>query len=621
MKDRFLKTIALLLVIVMCVSLLSACGSSTPQDTSTDNQSKTEVPEPGNNATNDEEPEKTEEQEDTEDDGMTDEQKASLEMLNLLGYLVQEIHDARHNRAALEETLDGLINNLEPLKVDAETLSFLKEISGTITKFKMNETALNRLEALQEQSIGYTILSIMPPPSDIVGAATGDPLGLILGIADSTLEAVEDETSPYYSLEELQYLQAQWDLEDSEEAELINSRVNMFSYLVTIAQSLPQGTVLFENDFEEFVSHTMDTSGAAKLDWLERNQERYQYLGYYWLELADSYFENEDYKNCLSAIAEYRDMEAGIFNLDERLAQSMPRALIAAKNTLSGNEYETAAADYLETLVNNIGAKEWELRYTAVIAYIELYNETGNKEYLEKAYNEAKENIEYLVPKQKEQNRAYINNEVVQDEDSTDADDKGSFIDTINQFLKKKRETELPPVNEALMRNCEILFEIAEELEISDSEKRVIDSLLHDDAVFLTYELDSKFSFNKTSAIAPLSEETMSYSGTMSDQKFTLPVVFAPAGTKISAEVVNKGEKIILDEWTVHEVNRNNSKDIGDFEAVWTCKASKSISFKEGDTVTIQITPPGAIDESDKIIIKYVVDKSNVFGVHFKQVD
>ena len=629
MNKLFFKVISLTLVIVMCLSLLAACGSSSLQNP-TDGLDTDD----GKSSPNGEPFEDTPTEEPVEEaptDGLSDEQRASLAMMNYLAYAVQEISVSKYSREALEEVYYDLENSVEKSMIDEASLQAFGDIFDTIKQFRMNISARERLEILHEQISGSSILSYIPALSEVVGAVRDrDPINLIVTIADTALAEVGDSTSsPYYVAEEIQYLQSEWALEDSEEEAVLDSRANLFKYMVSIAQVLPQGVTLNKEDFEEFVTHTTDSTGAAKLDWLERNQDKYKQFGYYWLELADSRYENKDYSGCLSAIAEYRQRDAGIFKYDRRLAQSMPKALYAASQSLSGEEYEAAALDFIETIVNNIGANDWELRYSAALAYYDLYTKTNDLAFLEKSYHEAKVNVENLAPKQKEMNRAYINNETGISEDSNDSEEKKSLIDTVNQFLKKKREIELPPVNEALLRNCELLFAVAEELDIPNSEKAVIDSILHDDAVFLTYEQDKKFSFNKTSAIISLSDASISYTGSLSDQKLTLPAIFAPAGTEIRAEVINNGESIKLDEWSVFEVKRNGNNQpdnrsdlekISDFEAIFTCKSSEKIRFKEGDAVTLWLTPPGDISDEDEVVIRFVVNKSNIFGVQFSRV-
>ena len=82
----------------------------------------------------------------------------------------------------------------------------------------------------------------------------------------------------------------------------MNSRTDLFGYMVQIARDLPRGVTLSEEDISEFVTQTNTSGTNARLDWLRKNQERYQYFGNYWLELADFCCEKNDFECCLAAI-------------------------------------------------------------------------------------------------------------------------------------------------------------------------------------------------------------------------------------------------------------------------------------------------------------------------------
>ena len=49
-----------------------------------------------------------------------------------------------------------------------------------------------------------------------------------------------------------------------------------------------------------------------------------------------------------------------------------------------------------------------------------------------------------------------------------------------NKLLKAQRKVELPPVDEALYLNCDLLFALAEQLDISVDEQKKIDAILHE---------------------------------------------------------------------------------------------------------------------------------------------
>ncbi len=616
MKTGTTRVLSVLIVLAMTATFLSSCRKA-PSDTDkpneaaypTEKQTSTDIPVLFT--------------EDSSSIELTDEQKASVTMLNYLAYVVQEINDSRHSRAALEEAFDSLLNDIEPGGVDDTTRRAFQSIFETIKRYRMNDISRERLEYLNDQGTARTILSLIPQPSTIVEnfqeSGKLGVLSLAVGIADKGLDMIADST--YISEEEKNVIELEWDLNMEEERALMDSRTDMFDYMVQIAQGLPKGITLSESEITEFVTQTTGSSGAAKLDWLKNNQERYRYFRYYWLELADSCFENNNYTECMSAIKTYRENDSGIFKRDKRLARSLQFAIVSAKEILSGSDYETAVADYVDTIVTNIGTNDWELRYYAALVYLDLYQQSGNFAYLEKAYNETKTNVQSLVPIQKEQNSKYLS-DVVEVQAEADANKETiGVINTYNKYLQNNRKTELPPVYEPLLRCCELLFAIAEIADITDYEKNVIDSMLHDEPVFLSSEMNRRFSFADSSEFVNLSDESLDFSVALGSHKLTLPVVLTPEGTTITAEINNAGESIDLSKWNIQEVERKNAKGIDDFSAVFSCKTDKTILYKEGDTVTLRIVPPGAISEKDLIIVKLVVDQANVFGVHFKLIN
>ncbi len=613
MKNLFLKVVSILLIVALCASMFSACGSSEPAPTPA--PAPTQTPEE-----NAEIPIEPLIEEDPVVEGLSAEQRASMAMMNYLAYIVEVINKSSRSRVALEEVFDVLENNVEKSSIDATTSDAFQNIFTTIEKYQKNDYALERLNFLSGQDEAYAILALVPNPLEVMDSlAEKGTLRTLAGLAYSTINTVAD-TSSYTSAEELAYLESKWSLEDAEREALAESRRDMFAYMVEKAQELPKGITLTKSDIEEYVKQITDNGGKGTLSWLEQNQEKYQYFSYYWLDLADCYYNNGDYSKCLAAIETYKANDTGIFKIDERLAESLRYAIIAAKETMSDGAYVTAATNYVDSIVSNIGTDKWDLRYYAVMAYLELYDETQDTIYLDKAYNETVKNVRYLADKQRDENTIYLM-EIAEAKAENDKDkEETSIIKNYNKYMREARKVELPPVYGPLLRNCELLFSIAEKKGISDGDKDVIDSILHDKPVFLTYELDKKFSYNRTSSIPSLSNDTLTYSGVLSDQKLTIPAVFAPAGTVIKGEVVTGGQTIALDNWKIDEVDRNKSNNISDFEAVFTCKAPKPIVYKTGDTVTLYITPPGVASEDDIITVKLLVDRLTVGVPHFKDV-
>ena len=65
-------------------------------------------------------------------------------------------------------------------------------------------------------------------------------------------------------------------------------------------------------------------------------------------------------------------------------------------------------------------------------------------------------------------------------------------VEDYNRMLTEERKVELPPTDEALLLNCDLLFALADELGVSDAQRQSIDGILHEDGapLFLVPPLD-----------------------------------------------------------------------------------------------------------------------------------
>ena len=78
----------------------------------------------------------------------------------------------------------------------------------------------------------------------------------------------------------------------------------------------------------------------------------------------------------------------------ELARQALP--LLAAKNVYSNEEYVPVAERYLDILVNNTENTEWSLKYFAAQMYLDLYAQTQESRYLDRAYTLALNNVSIL---------------------------------------------------------------------------------------------------------------------------------------------------------------------------------------------------------------------------------
>lgn len=78
-------------------------------------------------------------------------------------------------------------------------------------------------------------------------------------------------------------------------------------------------------------------------------------------------------------------------------------------------------------------------------------------------------NVNCLVNEQRELNAVYLAPVVEAEEPKGATKEQKEEIKAYNKMLKEIRKTELPPVSEPLLLNCELLFALADELAIDST--------------------------------------------------------------------------------------------------------------------------------------------------------
>lgn len=155
--------------------------------------------------------------------------------------------------------------------------------------------------------------------------------------------------------------------------------------------------------------------------------------------------------------------------------------------------------------------------------FILIAEKSGDSEYLRKAFELVRSNINILLDSQLTENEKYLAKveEAKNSDGATKAQKKD--VEQYNKMLKEQRRTELPPINEALLLNCELLFALADRMDISDGEKNTIDGILHDKNAVLFYvkPIDDLFWFT-------VPEETVE-SGAMAKVELTTSELNIPA--------------------------------------------------------------------------------------------
>lgn len=580
-----------LIFILVFVILLTGCtpAASTSEVLDTDNQQEQSDQNQSDDAQNITEDTNSSEHgtnieenpvdEPTEEELLNEEQKNSVAMLNYLATLSQEINASKNSRMFLEEAYASLINNTNPEKVNELTESHMSSLLDIIEKYRLINVKRERLQYIYDQNKAMAIKEAVPNPVAVLSAASSLDLKRLAG---SVIYMAVDSYSSYKSYNnelDNEYLQDGWVLDDEEAANLHDSRKRAFMFMIEIVRedNLPGELALSESAVENFVKWKNNENVNQRLQFLESEEKTYKAFGNYWLELTECYYEKGNYDKCLDSIAKYEELQSEIFRKDYYLAQMMPKAIAAAAEVYSEDEYIPVAEKFIGILLDNTESSEWSLKYFAAQMYLDLFAKTNDSKYLNEAYEIAKNNVNYLIEQQENLNNTYLTDvKEIEIPDDASKEEKKK-IKEYNKSLNNERKTELPPVYEPLILNCDLLFALAEELNIETSEKINVNGIL--EGTFITETYADRYTFDSAWEIP-----TTKFNKT----EITLPASLLAEGSTIKVTVTEGGKTKSYEDWTVKKVERNG-KTVDKFEVTLKSEKAKKQEWSENTTVKLEI--------------------------------
>lgn len=526
-------------------------------------------------------------------------QREALNMLNHLTVMTTQINEAKRDRLFLKSAYDYLFNDIKP-NVDIDTQSRIMSLVDTIYKFQMIDEKWERLEYIYEQNRAQAIRQAIPNPIGLLSIVNSTHI--LTDIAAVVYMTVDTNFKNKYGTSdaELSYLQSGWELKQAEKDELHNNSKSALSYIFNMSRKINVGNDKFQNVLREktvkdFINHVdkPDSQLVEKIEWFEQpdHYNTYNTFGPYWLELTKDYYKDKQYDKCLNAIAQYEFITSQLSLKDSNYANVMPMAIVAAKETLNESEYCAKAEQYCEAIKKNTKDNDWSLRYYAAQTYLDLYSITNNTVYLDEAYALSKNNVVNLVDQQRALNDEYQKKYVDVKSEKDDSKRKKEEVKQYNKLTKERRKTALPPVSEALYLNCDLLFALAEQRGISDTEQDRINRILHVDGnnMFLTQALDNKFWFGAHEAINE-NDYVVSFTG----KTLTIPASCVTDRSIIIVTVSGDDGTESIDHWEVTNVDRHKSENVTDFTVQYEnklAKGEKAHKFKAGEIVTIKVIP------------------------------
>lgn len=612
------KVVTLSLATSLMVSLISGCGKSEPETMETEKVVQTEIQtEINTEMTEENETEQntetqvlseietevvmveTETEERMTEVGgeLTSTQKDSVGMLNYLTVLTKEINDSSNSRLYIEEAYASLLNNTYPNAVDSRTLVEMTDLLDILEEYRMIDVKRERLDYIYEHNQAQAIRSAIPSPLALLsltnavnGEGEVDIAKLVGSLAYMAIDSITSYTA-YTETADLEYLQDGWDLDDQEDTTLHNSRSATFTYMMDMVREydIPGDLTLYENAVNDFVMWKNNQNDIQRIQFLESNEATYAAFGPYWLTLAQSYFNVGDYTKCLDAINSYETLDTRLFRKDYDLAKTLPLAIVAASECLDENDYVEKADYYAELILNNCDQDDWELRYLVAQTYVDLCAKTGDEGYLQKAYDIALNSVNILVSEQQLLNDSYLSDVKLQEIPKDATKEKKEEIENYNKQLEQERKTALPPIYEPLSLNCELLFALADELDISDTEKSKIDGILHSKNanIFLVNVIDNKFRFGEPVEEIAIKDIDVEYD----DDTFIIPAQYITDGVAVEVTLITNGEELLVTDWQISEVERKDGNNLAGFSAKFESETADDYKYTDDTTVKVKVMP------------------------------
>ena len=480
---------------------------------------------------------------------LSNEQLNSFSMMYYLAITAEKIRTSKDNRLILDDIYTSLLNDINPGAVDEITQDHLRNLRDIIKAYRGITVKRERLQYIYNQEKAAAIRSAVPNPLAILSVTNAfDWKKLAVTVVYTAVDSYNSYKSASENADKA-FLMSGWDLDDEETATVQKNRDRAFDYMTDMVQEyhLEGRLTLNEKSIEKFAEICAIESAPEKIRRLVSEEETYKLLGKYWLELADCYFETDKYEKCLECVNKYNELATGIYRKDYDYVQILPKAIVAAQSVYTDEQYVSVLKDY------------------AVKGQRSL-NETYLKDVQEVKVEEP--DYKYMDEKEKKEKKK-------------EYEEEQKRVKKYNKALKEERITELPSLYEPLVVNCELLFALADELGISDTEKADIEAILKTstNGTFMTKPINDAYSFN---------DSAKQYSISFDKDEISIPADLLTAESKVTVYVTDNNNTETFDDCEIKKVVRKGSS-IDTFTANYSSKKLKKYKWTPDSKVTVEI--------------------------------
>ena len=150
---------------------------------------------------------------------MTDVQRNSINMLNHLVVLTQEIHAHRNNRVYLEQAFMDLLNNTAQDAVDFSAQTRVTGMMRTLNKYRMITIKRERLQFVYEQNQAQAMRNAIPSAGSVMNTILSfDPAKIVGSLVYMAVDSVNSYAASSAAAD-MQFIQSGWELDDAADDE------------------------------------------------------------------------------------------------------------------------------------------------------------------------------------------------------------------------------------------------------------------------------------------------------------------------------------------------------------------------------------------------------------------
>lgn len=548
------------------------------------------------------------EKEETPGDSFSQEMNSAI-LLNHLIISAYAAETSRHSRLYLEELFTDTLDNLNTDKLDEETKTQIDEFKSALESLRMPAEKREKLHVLYQNTQAHTLRSVVDDPASLLSHWHKFGLSDLVNAAFCMPVDSAESYAAIQSPAQLYYYQDHPSFDEEQTAALAKARDELIAYLESYvkAKELPAQYALSPQAASDF-ANLRNSSAQEKLQFLTDNADIYSELPDYWALLAQSSFENGDYKDCLNAIETYAEKQAPVYQTDRTYGRLIPLAMICLQETVNIAVTRVRQIEpYIERLIVNTSKDDWVLRYFAAMAYTDITRASDNpwaKEgYLNNAYAILRSVTENLAAKQRDSNTAYLGDAVMLKAPSGASKAEKKEIRDLNLLLKEDWKTGLPPVSEALLLSADFFKALTEKMEIAKEET---DAILYpaQSPLFFNPYLESLYTNDDAQIEAPVI--------TFDKKKITVPASTINYDYDLKVTVEHGSDLYIFDDWKVSNVKRVNAKDAGSFIAELTSENNSHMKYQEDMIVNVELIPT-ALAPCETYSVKYKTVPTKVF--------